>query len=46
MEIVESLKFSCFTDKFKMSGVFLEVFDVFVSVVNTKTLFKICNILG
>ena len=30
MEIVDSLKFSSFTDKFKISGVFLEVFDVSV----------------
>ena len=45
MEIVEGLNFSCFTDKFNISGVFLEVFDDFISVVHTKTLFKICYIL-
>ena len=45
MEIGEGLKFSCFTDKFNISGVFLEVFDDFISVVHTKTLFKICYIL-
>ena len=44
MEIVEGLKFSCFTGKFNISGVFLEVFDVFISVVHTKALFKICYI--
>ena len=38
MEMVESLNFSHFKDKWKISEVFLEVFDVFISVVNTKIL--------
>ena len=41
MEIAGSLNFSYFADKFKISGNFSEVFDVFISVVNTKPLFKL-----
>ena len=42
MEIIEGLKFSCFTDNsLYISGVFLEAFDVFIRVVHTKTLFNV-----
>ena len=45
IEIVEGLKFSCFTDKFKISGVFLEVY-AFMRVVNRKTLLKNYSVFG